>query len=60
VFAANNTSGNGAARAIKDNHAADRIPVVAFDTDPQENAALADGSIDAWWSRTRTSSATRA
>ena len=47
VFAANNTSGNGAARAIKDNSAEDRIPVVAFDTDPQENAALADGSIDA-------------
>jgi ribose transport system substrate-binding protein len=47
IFAANNTSGNGAARAIKDNNAADRIPVVAFDTDPQENAALADGSIDA-------------
>jgi ribose transport system substrate-binding protein len=47
IFAANNTSGNGAARAIKDNKAADRIPVVAFDTDPQENAALADGSIDA-------------
>ena len=47
IFADNNTSGNGAARAIKDNNAADRIPVVAFDTDPQENAALADGSIDA-------------
>jgi ribose transport system substrate-binding protein len=47
VFAANNISGNGAARAIKDNDAADRIPVVAFDTDPQENAALRDGSIDA-------------
>jgi len=47
VFAANNISGNGAARAIKDNDAAERIPVVAFDTDPQENAALADGSIDA-------------
>jgi ribose transport system substrate-binding protein len=47
IFAANNTSGNGAARAIKDNNAADRIPVVAFDTDPQENAALKDGSIDA-------------
>ncbi len=46
IFAANNTSGNGAARAIKDNDAADRIPVIAFDTDPQENAALADGSID--------------
>ena len=47
VFADNNTSGTGAARAIKDNHAADKIPVVAFDTDPQENAALKDGSIDA-------------
>ena len=47
IFADNNTSGDGAARAIKDNDAADRIPVVAFDTDPQENAALADGSIDA-------------
>jgi ribose transport system substrate-binding protein len=47
IFADNNTSGVGAARAIKDNNAADRIPVVAFDTDPQENAALRDGSIDA-------------
>jgi ribose transport system substrate-binding protein len=47
IFASNNTSGVGAARAIKDNKAADRIPVVAFDTDAQENAALADGSIDA-------------
>jgi ribose transport system substrate-binding protein len=47
VFADNNTSGTGAARAIKDNKASDRIPVVAFDTDPQENAALTDGSIDA-------------
>jgi ribose transport system substrate-binding protein len=47
VFADNNTSGVGAARAIKDNKAAATIPVVAFDTDPQENAALADGSIDA-------------
>jgi ribose transport system substrate-binding protein len=47
IFADNNTSGTGAARAIKDNRAGARIPVVAFDTDPQENAALADGSIDA-------------
>jgi ribose transport system substrate-binding protein len=46
VFADNNTSGVGAARAIKDNNAVDKIPVVAFDTDPQENAALRDGSID--------------
>jgi len=47
VFADNNTSGTGAARAIKDNNASQKLPVVAFDTDPQENAALADGSIDA-------------
>ena len=47
VFADNNTSGVGAARAVKDNNAADRIPVVAFDSDPQENAALAEGTIDA-------------
>ena len=47
VFADNNTSGVGAARAIKDNNAAQRVPVVAFDSDPQENAALAAGTIDA-------------
>jgi ribose transport system substrate-binding protein len=47
VFAANNTSGDGTARAIKDNKATDRIPVVSFDTDPQQVAALGDGSIDA-------------
>jgi ribose transport system substrate-binding protein len=47
VFADNNTSGVGAARAIKDNNAAERVPVVAFDSDPQENAALAEGTIDA-------------
>jgi ribose transport system substrate-binding protein len=47
IFADNNTSGVGAARAIKDNKVSDTVPVVAFDTDPQENAALADGSIDA-------------
>lgn len=46
VFAANNTSGDGAARAIKDNNATDRIPVVSFDTDPQQVAALSDGSLD--------------
>jgi ribose transport system substrate-binding protein len=47
VFADNNTSGVGAARAIQDNDAAERIPVVAFDSDPQENSALAAGTIDA-------------
>jgi ribose transport system substrate-binding protein len=47
VFADNNSSGVGAATAIKDNNAADSIPVVAFDSDPAENAALAAGTIDA-------------
>jgi len=46
IFAANNTSGVGTARAIKDNNAAGRIPVVSFDTDPQQVAALGDGSLD--------------
>lgn len=46
IFADNNTSGDGAARAIKDNNAADRIPVVAFDADPQEITALKNGTID--------------
>ena len=46
IFADNNTSGDGAARAIGDNHAADRIPVVAFDADPQEIAGLKDGTLD--------------
>jgi ribose transport system substrate-binding protein len=47
VFADNNSSGVGAATAIQDNKAADRLPVVAFDSDPKENAALAAGTIDA-------------
>jgi len=46
VFAANNASGVGAARAIKDNNAVDRIPVTSFDTDAQEVAGLQDGSLD--------------
>lgn len=46
VFAANNMSGDGVARAIKDTHKQQTLPVVAFDSDPQENAALAEGSID--------------
>ncbi|MEU7983581.1 ABC transporter substrate-binding protein [Streptosporangium canum] len=47
VFADNNTSGVGAARAIQDNNVTATVPVVAFDSDPQENAALAAGTIDA-------------
>jgi ribose transport system substrate-binding protein len=46
IFAANNMSGDGVARAIKDTGRSATLPVVAFDSDPQENAALADGSID--------------
>jgi ribose transport system substrate-binding protein len=46
VFADNNSSGDGAARAIKDNNAADRIPVVAYDADPQEITGLGDGTLD--------------
>lgn len=47
VFADNNSSGVGAATAIKDNDAADTIAVVAFDSDPAEIAALTAGTIDA-------------
>ena len=60
VFAANNTSGVGTARAIEDNNAADRIPVVSFDTDPQQVAALKSGAIDTLVVQTRTFSATSA
>jgi ribose transport system substrate-binding protein len=47
IFADNNTSGDGAARAISDNHAEDRTPVVAFDADPQEITGLKGGTLDA-------------
>lgn len=47
VFADNNVSGVGAAQAIEENGAADEIPVVAFDSDPEEVAALRSGTIDA-------------
>jgi ribose transport system substrate-binding protein len=47
IFADNNVSGDGAARAVKDNNAGEKIPVVAFDADPQEITALGDGTIDA-------------
>lgn len=46
IFAANNMSGNGVARAIKDSGKAQSLPVVAFDADPQEKAALSEGAID--------------
>lgn len=47
IFAANNVSGDGVARAVKDTGRAATLPVVAFDSDPQENTALADRSIEA-------------
>lgn len=47
VFADNNVSGVGAAQAIEDNGAADEIPVVAFDSDPEQVSALRSGTIDA-------------
>lgn len=46
IYADNNTSGVGAARAVQDNDAADRIPVVSFDADPAQATALRNGSID--------------
>lgn len=47
VFADNNVSGVGAAQAIEENGAADEIPVVAFDSDPQQVEALRSGTLDA-------------
>jgi len=47
VFADNNTSGVGAAQAIEENDAAEEIPVVAFDADPEQVEALKSGTIDA-------------
>ncbi|KAA5835027.1 ABC transporter substrate-binding protein [Saccharopolyspora hirsuta] len=47
IFADNNTSGTGAARAVAERGAADRLAVVAFDSDPAEVAGVRNGSIDA-------------
>jgi ribose transport system substrate-binding protein len=47
IFADNNTSGTGAAKAVAERGAADRLAVVAFDSDPAEVAAVRDGSLDA-------------
>lgn len=47
VFADNNTSGTGAAKAVAERNASDRVSVVAFDSDPAEIAGVRDGSIDA-------------
>ena len=59
VFADNNTSGIGAARAIQDNNAADKVPVVAFDSDPRRTRRSPPARSTLSWCRTRTSSATR-
>jgi ribose transport system substrate-binding protein len=45
IFADNNVSGDGAAQAISENKAQQRITAVAFDSDPQEVSALSDGSL---------------
>ncbi|MCP2163870.1 ABC transporter substrate-binding protein [Goodfellowiella coeruleoviolacea] len=45
VFAANNTSGTGAAKAIAERGAADRVAAVAFDSDPAEVSAVRDGTL---------------
>lgn len=47
VFADNNVSGVGAAQAIEENGSAGDIPVVAFDSDPEQVEALRSGTIDA-------------
>jgi ribose transport system substrate-binding protein len=47
VFADNNTSGTGAAKAVAERKAGDKVAVVAFDSDPAEIAAVRDGSLKA-------------
>lgn len=47
IFADNNTSGTGAAKAISERKASERVSVVAFDSDPAEIAGVRDGSLDA-------------
>lgn len=45
VFADNNTSGTGAARAVGEKNAKD-LAVVAFDSDPAEVSAVKQGTLD--------------
>ena len=47
IFADNNTSGTGTAKAVEEKNAADKVAVVAFDSDPAEVAAVKSGSIKA-------------
>ena len=46
VFADNNTSGTGAARAVS-SRSGSSVQVVSFDSDPAEIAAIKDGSLQA-------------
>jgi ribose transport system substrate-binding protein len=45
IFADNNHTGDGAARAIIEANAQDKIVGVAFDSDPEEVKAIADGVL---------------
>ncbi|HEV7932317.1 MAG TPA: ABC transporter substrate-binding protein [Actinomadura sp.] len=47
VFADNNTSGTGAARAIKEKNAGSRVAAVAFDSDPAEVDGVRSGTLSA-------------
>lgn len=47
VFADNNVSGIGTAKAIQEKKAQGRVDVVSFDSDPAEVAAVKTGAIDA-------------
>jgi ribose transport system substrate-binding protein len=47
IFADNNTSGVGTAKAVQEKGAADKVSVVAFDSDPAEVEAVKSGALDA-------------
>ena len=47
IFADNNVSGTGAARAIKEKKAGKRVAAVAFDSDPAEVDAVRNGTLSA-------------
>jgi ribose transport system substrate-binding protein len=47
IYADNNVSADGVAQSIRENKAQDRVIAVGFDSDPQEVAALKDGTLKA-------------
>lgn len=47
IYADNNVSADGVAQSIQENKAQDRIVAVGFDADPQEIAALKNGTLKA-------------